>query len=136
MTQNAMVVKILENGKAETVVKRGSACGGNCASCGACATNRIIRVVADNKLMSSVGDEVIIKTKTSKILLAAFVVYIIPFICFFAAYAVTAAAHCSERVSILVSAGAFVAGSAVAFVYNHYIKNKRGVDYEIVAFVR
>ncbi len=136
MTQNARVVKILGQGKAEVVIERASACGGNCASCGACATNRLMRVVVSNKIVASEGDEVVIKTKTSKIIMAAFVVYIIPFILFFIAYAVTAAAKCSEKVSILFSAAAFILGSAIAFLYNRHIKNKSGVEFEIIAFRR
>ncbi len=136
MIQNARVLKILGEGKAEVAITRASACGGNCAGCGGCATKRVMRIVVNDNIMASVGDEVIIKSKTSKIIMAAFVVYIIPFIFFFTAYALTAAAKCSENTSILVSGAAFIAGSAIALFYNRYIKNKRSVEFEIVAFCR
>lgn len=136
MTQNARVIKVLDQEKAEVVITRASACGGNCASCAGCASNRVMKIVVNNRLLAAAGDEVIIKTKTSKIIMAAFVVYIIPFMLFFIAYAVTAAAKASENISVLVSAGAFLVGAAIAFFYNRFIKNKRSIEYEIVAFNR
>ena len=95
-----------------------------------------MKVVANNNIMAAVGDEVLIKTKTSKIIMAAFVVYIIPFILFFIAYAATAAAKAAENTSILLSTGAFLVGCGVAFYYNRYIKTKRSMEFEIVSFNR
>jgi len=134
LTQNARVVKILDKDFAEVTVERTSACG-NCASCGAnCAFKHSLVIKARNKIAAKVGDSVLISTKSSKIFLAAFVVYIVPFILFFAAYALTAAAGLSEKASILISAAALLAGIATARVYNHHVRKKRGMEFEIVAF--
>jgi len=134
LTQNARVVKILDRGRAEVTVERTSACG-NCSSCGAsCAFKRSLIITAQNRISAGVGDSVIISTKSSKIFLAAFIVYIVPFALFFAAYGLTSAAQLSEKASILISAAAFLAGIAIALWYNRFIKNRRGVDFDIVAF--
>ena len=37
MTQDAVVTKVLNNGMAEVVVTRGTACGSNCGNCESCA---------------------------------------------------------------------------------------------------
>lgn len=134
MTQNARVVNILEKGMAEVTVERSSACG-SCSSCGAgCAFKRSLIIPAKNRISARVGDSVIISTKSSKIFFAAFIVYIVPFILFFAAYGLTSAASLSEKASILISAAAFFAGVAIAYFYNRYIKNGRGVEFDIIAF--
>jgi len=134
LTQNARVVKILEKGMAEVTVERTSACG-NCSSCGAsCAFKRSLVITAKNRISARVGDSVIISTKSSKIFLAAFIVYIVPFILFFAGYGLTSASNLSEKASILISAAAFFAGIAIAYFYNRFIKNRRGVEFDIVAF--
>jgi len=135
LTQNARVVKILDKGLAEVVVMRSSACGENCASCGAnCASKRPLLIKARNSISAKVGDSVIVSTKSSKIILAAFVVYIVPFILFFAGYAATSAAGLSEKASILTSSAAFFAGIALSWIYNRYVRNKHVLEFEITAF--
>lgn len=135
MTQNARVIKIIDQSRAEVVVKRISACGENCASCGGgCGDNKTARVIASNRISAGVGDEVVIKTKTSSILKAAFVVYILPIILFLAAYLTTASAGLADKYAIFISVAAFFAGIAVAMGYNKSIKTKNGFDFEISAF--
>jgi sigma-E factor negative regulatory protein RseC len=134
LTQNARVVKILDKGIAEVTVERSSACG-NCSSCGAsCAFRRSLVINANNRISAGVGDSVIISTKSSKIFLAAFIVYIVPFILFIAAYGLASAASLSEKASILVSVAAFFIGIAIAWLYNRFVKNRRSVQFDIIAF--
>ncbi|HHU05627.1 MAG TPA: SoxR reducing system RseC family protein [Clostridiales bacterium] len=133
MTQNARVVKILDKDIAEVTVERTSACG-NCASCGAaCAFRRSLVIKARNRISAGVGDSVIISTRSSKIILAAFVVYIVPFILLFAAYTATSSAGLSEKASILISAAALIIGFVIARVYNSHVRTVRGIEFEIIA---
>ncbi len=119
MTQNARVIKLLEHGKALVMVERMSACGENCAHCASgCANKNRTTVVAQNKISAAAGDEVVIKTKTSKILTAAFIVYVVPVFLFILAYAITNSVNMSDRASILISAGAFFLGGVAAYTYN------------------
>lgn len=76
MEQVGIVVE-LKNNNAKVQFKRASACGENCAMCGGCeALNSF--VVAKNEINANVGDSVIIETDTKNVLLAAFLVYILP----------------------------------------------------------
>lgn len=137
MTQNAKVLKLLEHGKALVMVERMSACGENCASCGAgCSNKNRTTVVAVNKISASTGDEVVIKTKTSKILTAAFIVYVVPVFLFIAAYAITNSANLSERASIIISAGAFFLGGVAAYAYNRFQGKRQGIEFEISSYVK
>jgi sigma-E factor negative regulatory protein RseC len=134
MTQNARVIKLLDNGLAEISVQRSSACSGSCAECGGCSVKKPLIVTAKNNISARAGDLVIVSTKTSKIVFAAFVVYIVPFIMFFAGYGISAALKASEQVSILLSACAFLVGMLCAFWLNRTVKKRRSFDFEIKAF--
>lgn len=137
MTQNARVIKLLEQGKALVMVERMSACGENCAHCASgCSNKNRTTVVASNKISAGAGDEVVIKTKTSKILTAAFIVYIVPVFLFILAYAITNSANLSDRTSIIISAGAFFAGGGFAYAYNRAQSRKQGIEFEITSYAK
>lgn len=76
MTGEAVVVSVCGN---EAVVKisKSSACGHDCASCKACS-NPSYEISVINKIGANVGDKVLIETKTSKVLFASFLLYILP----------------------------------------------------------
>ena len=61
---------------------RESACGGNCSSCGGCASKPFDKWI-ENTLSLSVGDKVEVETENKKILFLAFMVYILPLSLFF-----------------------------------------------------
>jgi positive regulator of sigma E activity len=82
MTQQAKVIKI-ENEKTFVLVKRTSACSGNCKSCSGCDGKKII-TEAKNEVGACVGDDVIIFSDTKKTLYLAFKLYILPLIMLFA----------------------------------------------------
>ena len=135
MTQNAKVIKLLDHDRALVQVERMSACGENCASCAAgCSSKNVSTVVAVNKISAANGDDVIIKTKTSKILTAAFIVYLVPVFLFIIVYVFTNSLHLSEKASILISVAAFFAGIAFAWVYNRSQSKKHGIEFEITSF--
>jgi sigma-E factor negative regulatory protein RseC len=137
LTQNAKVLKLLDHQKALVVVERMSACGENCAHCASgCSSKNKSTVIAANNISAHAGDEVIIKTKTSKILTAAFIVYIVPVFLFIIAYMVTDSLNLSSRSSILISIAAFMLGGAGAFAYNKYQSKKQGIEFEISSFVK
>ena len=135
MTQTATVTRILNGGMAEIAVRRKSACGGICHACGGCSDAKIVKVSAKNSASAAVGDEVIVSSETSGILKAAFVVYIIPIILFFAFYAAAAAMAMSEGMCIGLSIVGFVIGVIIAVIVNSSIKKRGGSSFEIIRII-
>lgn len=76
MTGEAIVVSVCGD---EAIVKisKSSACGHDCASCKACS-NPSYEISVINKIGAKAGDKVLIETKTSKVLFASFLLYILP----------------------------------------------------------
>ena len=78
MTQNAVVTKLISRHVAEVEVERGTACGGTCESCEACVFQSRIRAEALNKVSALPGQKVVIESKTSDVLGAAALLYLVP----------------------------------------------------------
>ncbi len=134
MTQDAVVTKVLNNGMAEVVVTRGTACGSNCGNCESCVFQNELKAFAKNTINAKRGEKVIIETLSSRIFGAAFLLYIVPFVFFFIGYAVAAHFDLSEGLSILVSAGFFAVAVAVVVIYQRINKKKNPIKFEIVQF--
>lgn len=67
--------------EARVIIRRESACGDNCGSCGGgCDDSKSITLDIENTLSAKVGDYVIIESKSSTILKSAFIAYIMPLI--------------------------------------------------------
>ena len=79
------VIKSVSDGLCEVVIRRKTACGDNCASCGACRM-RFQTVTAKNPIGAGAGDYVVIETDSKKVLFSAFLVYILPIMVFIAAF--------------------------------------------------
>ena len=123
MTQNAVVTKIIDRRTAEVEVERGTACGGNCGACEACVFQNVIRAVAFNKVSALPGQQVVIESKTSDVMGAAMLLYIVPFVLLFIGYAIGAALHLGEGGCILVSALFFAVGVAANVIYQRRKKS-------------
>ena len=75
------IVKELRGNTALVSVNRVSACGENCAQCkGGCTPSSAV-TKAENAAGASVGDTVKVEADTKKVILAAFVLYIVPLLC-------------------------------------------------------
>ena len=88
MKQKGTVLEINEY-KAWVAVPRPSACGDHCASCAGGCKVRGHEAWVENSIGARPGDLVTIETSDSSVLLAAFLVYGIPLLCFFLAYAIS-----------------------------------------------
>ena len=132
MTQNAVVTKIIDRHTAEVEVERGTACGGNCGACEACVFQNVIRTVAANKVSALPGQQVVIESKTSDVMGAAMLLYIVPFVLLFIGYAVGAALGLAEGGCILVSALFFAVGVAVNVIYQRR-KKSGGITFDIIS---
>lgn len=133
MTTSATVIRLVDRNNALVEVERGTACGSNCGSCEACVFQNTIRAVAHNRVSALPGQRVTIESKTSDVLGAAALLYIVPFILFFVGYAIAAAAlHLSEGFCILFAAVFFALGIA----YNVILQRKRkkaAITFDIIA---
>jgi sigma-E factor negative regulatory protein RseC len=78
LNTKGVVIKTLNN-IAIVKVPRVSACGGSCASCGGCGSN-FITTEAENSIGATVGQMVILVSKTSQILLLTLITYFLPLI--------------------------------------------------------
>ena len=123
MTQFAVIKKVTAPDKVEVEVLRGTACGDDCESCGVCHYASKIRVEATNGVGAQLGDRVEIEARTSRILGAAVLVYVVPFIIFFIGYAIAASFSLGEGMCMLVSFAAFAVGMGVAVVVGRRQKN-------------
>jgi len=71
------IVTKTNNGIATVQIKRSSACGDKCSSCNGCSTTSQTALV-NNQIGANVGEAVKFELDDSKVLLAAFFVYILP----------------------------------------------------------
>ncbi len=134
MVQDAIVTKKLSNGLAEVLVERATACGDNCGSCGVCKYASEIRTYAKNTLNADEGERVVIKTKSSDIIGAAFLIYIIPRVVLLGAYALSAMQGVPETTSIAVSFAAFFVCVFIVTVIQRKRAKKKTIEFEIVSY--
>ncbi len=102
MTQDAVVTRTFHNSLAEVAVKRSTACGSNCGNCESCVFQNELKVTADNRIGARPGQKVVIESKTSDVLGAAVLVYIVPFVLLFLGYAIGSALGWAEGGCVLI----------------------------------
>lgn len=132
MTQDAVVIKVFDNGMAEVAVTRGTACGSNCGNCESCMFQNELTAYAKNSIGAGRGEKVVIESLSSRIFGAAFLLYIVPFILFFVGYAVAVHYALNEGWSIVVSFAFFIAAMAVVVVSQRINKRKNPIKFEII----
>lgn len=115
MTQNGVVTKLLNNGRAEVSVERGTACGGNCSGgCEACVYASRILIQADNLVYAAPGDRVVLESRTSSIMGATLLIYMLPLVFFFLGLIIGVGTELSQGLTALISLLGAVIGAAVA----------------------
>ena len=134
MTQFAIIKKLTAPDKAEVEVLRGTACGDDCGSCEVCHYANKIRVEARNDVGAQLGDRVEIEARTSRVLGAAVLVYVVPFVLFFIGYAVAAALNFSEGLSMVMSFAAFAVGMVIVVIVGRRHR-KNPITYNITRVV-
>ena len=134
MTQFAIIKKLTASDKAEVEVLRGTACGDDCGSCEVCHYASKIRVEARNDVGAQLGDRVEIEARTSRVLGAAVLVYVVPFVLFFIGYAVAAALNFSEGLSMVMSFAAFAVGMVIVVIVGRRHR-KNPITYNITRVV-
>lgn len=132
MRQSVTVKEIKSNGNAVIEMQRMSACGHSCDGCEGCgAPNVILAVEAKNRIGARKGDKVIVESSNKTIYKAAFMVYLLPIILFFAFYALGDALLKAGTISGIIG---FFVGIGAAVLFNRYFAKSGGASFDIVAF--
>lgn len=138
MTQNAVVTNIINEGLAEVAVKRDSACGHSCASCGGGCTSiagvqSTIKITAKNLIGACIGDSVIIESKTAAVLSLAALVYLFPLDLLLIGFGICSGLRLSEGLSVVISILAFVIGCLITVFINKRLRKDRQLSVAIVS---
>jgi sigma-E factor negative regulatory protein RseC len=134
LTQNAVIVRIVDENTVEIALEREPDCGQSCSSCGAgCPFKNIVTVQALNRIGAKEGDCVVVESKKSWMAFLEFVAYLVPLILFFIGYALSNAFSASEEISILISACAFAVGVVAALIFHRIAKNNFA-KFDLVSF--
>lgn len=134
MEQLVRVVKTGEDGMAQVLHIRQSACSGDCHKCSGCgAVQQKMLLDAYNAIGACPGDMVTIRSESGPVLAAAAILYLLPFALFFLGYLLGAVAWDQGA---LTGCGAFAAGIALAAVYDRRVAKKRKTVYTITGFAQ
>jgi len=125
MTQKVRVTEVLKKGLCKVEMKRESACGGNCASCGGCASaDETVIALAVNAAGAAVGETVIVETRGKDIYSIAALVYLVPVILMIAGYIAASALFDFSSAPGIGSAVGFATGVLIAVLYGKKKKEK------------
>ena len=133
MRKKATVERILPDGRAELLVRRESACSGDCHKCGGCGgVEQVLRLTAKDTIGVRKGDIVYVESNGAVVLKAAALLYFLPLALFLAAYL---AAINLDGWTFAVGCGGFLLGLLPAVLYDRYVK-KHPPEYLIVGYVK
>lgn len=123
MEQLVRVKQINEDGTAQVVHIRESACSGDCHKCSGCgAVKQAMLIDAFNPIGAQPGDMVEIRSETGPVLAGAVVLYLVPLALFFAGYLLGDALW---GMGPLMGCLAFVLGFGIAMLYDRLVARKQ-----------
>jgi len=132
LEQLVRVKKVNNDGTADVICIRESACSGDCHKCSGCgAAKEAIVFEAENPIGAKTGDLVNVHSETGPVLKAAAVLYMLPLVLFFGGYALGEALGISGA---LCGCLAFVLSVALIVVYDRHMAKKDNTIYTITDF--
>ena len=132
MEQLVRVRKINEDGTAQVVHIRESACSGDCHKCSGCgAVKQAMLIDAYNPIGAQPGDMVQIRSETGPVLMGAMVLYSVPLVLFITGYLLGDAWW---GMGPLMGALSFALGLGIAALYDRLVAKKQKTVYTIVRF--
>ena len=132
MEQRVQVQKLNDDGTAQVIHVRESACSGDCHKCSGCgAAKETMLLTAQNPIGAKPGDFVVIQSKSAPVLEAAAVFYVMPLVLFFLGYLVGTQIW---QKGGLTGCIAFVLGIALAAVYDRLVAKKQKTVYTITGY--
>jgi sigma-E factor negative regulatory protein RseC len=133
MEQLVRVRQTYDNGTAQVILVRESACSGDCHKCSGCgAAKETLLVLADNPIGAVAGELVRLRSETAPVMKAAVVLYILPLVLFFAGYF---AGDALWQRGALTGCLSFVAAIGLAVLYDRKIGKTDKCEYTITGFV-
>ena len=132
MEQLVRVRQSYDNGTAQVLLVRESACSGDCHKCSGCgAAKETLLVLAGNPIGAKPGELVRLRSETAPVMKAALVLYILPLVLFFGGYFLGAALW---ELGALVGCLAFAAGIGLAVAYDRLVAGKKKPVYTIFGY--
>ena len=132
MDQLVRIREVYDNGTAQVICIRESACSGDCHKCSGCgAAKEAILLTVDNPIGADVGDLVNLRSETGPVLKAAMVLYMMPLVLFFVGYGLAAALNMSGA---LFGSLAFAASIVLIVMYDRRMAKKDNTIYTITGF--
>ena len=133
MEQTVLVKRVLEDGSAEVLRVRESACSGDCHKCSGCVSSQQTMVIrAENPIGAKVGDWVVIEAKSGAVLKAAVMLYIVPLVLFIAGYLL--GEHLWQSGILFALAGLLIGLVLVKLLDRHM--TKKGSAYTITGYAK
>jgi len=131
MKQIATVEKLRQDGRAEIVVARQSACAHDCHECAGCGgTPAPIRAVVDNPIGARAGQKVVVESSSRQMFRVILLVYMLPVALFFVGY--FAASPLGGGAAAAVAVLAFFAGVVPAVLYDRAVRRGGGMTFTII----
>ena len=132
MEQIVRVHRLRDDGRADIILVRESACSGDCHKCSGCGAQKETMIVtADNPIRAEVGDFVTLTSDTSTIMKAVVAVYLVPLVLFFAGFALGTALGWGGP---LVGGLGFVLGLVFAVWFDRRTAKKGETVYTITGY--
>ncbi len=132
MEQIVRVREVNDDGSAQVILVRESACSGDCHKCSGCgAAKETLLLTARNPIRASRGDLVTVESATGPVLKAAAVLYVMPLVLFFLGYALGAAMELSGA---LFGGLGFILGIVLVIIYDRRFAKKVETVYTITGY--
>ena len=132
MEQLVRVKEVFDNGTADVLLVRESACSGDCHKCSGCgAAKETMIFTAKNAINASRGDIVKVESATGPIMKAAMVLYVIPLVMFFLGYYL---GTLPGSFGALGGCLGFVLGIVLVVLYDRKVVKKSNLGYTITAY--
>lgn len=132
MEQLVRVKAVYENGTAQVLRVRESACSGDCHKCSGCGiAKEAVVLTAANPIGAKRGDLVKVESASAPVLKAAAVLYLLPLALFFLGYALGSAVG---NLGPWIGGLGFVLGVGIVVVYDRLVVKKANLSYTITAF--
>ncbi len=131
MEQVVSVQQVYENGTAQVLRIRESACSGDCHKCAGCGSSQQeMLLTVQNPIGAKQGDRVILRTETAPVLKAAVMLYILPLVLFIGGYL---AGEWLWKNGIVLSLAGLLLGFALVRAYDRHL-SKKHTTYTITGY--
>jgi sigma-E factor negative regulatory protein RseC len=121
------IVISTDNNKTLVSVKRSTSCGDNCSSCSGSCKLLSHQVEVINNINAREGEWVELELEDSKILFAAFLIYIVPIIFFFIGYGISESIFRNSLIDIII--GLILSSIVYTYIKRYDKKHKKNNKY-------